>query len=191
MTVMILNESLFCAMDTETTGIDPMNGDRIVEVAIVPVYKGRILYRSIYHTLVNPKIRIPATIEKIHRITNEDIENAPTIEQVFGQMRSFMRRSIMIFHRAEFDLTFIDISAKEIGIFPPSIDYIDTREISEIIFGEKKALSWLAERFGFEKPNHRALTDAITTAKLFLKMTRKLAGSQIEELVHTWRGQEW
>ncbi|MGJ8454087.1 3'-5' exonuclease [Pseudothermotoga sp. U03pept] len=188
---MISDERLFCVMDTETTGTDPLAGDRIVEVAIVPVYKNKILYKSIYSSLVNPKIRIPAIVEKVHRISNEDIESAPTIDEVFEKIRSFMRRSIMVFHRAEFDLTFIDISAKEIGVFPPTVNYLDTREISKELFGEGKTLSWLAQRYGLEKPKHRALDDALVTAKAFIKMCRQLTEAQLAELLHTWRGKEW
>jgi len=186
-----LYDKLFCVMDTETTGTDPLGGDRIIEIAIVPVYKQKILHRSIYSSLINPKIKIPAIVEKVHKISNQDIESAPTIDEVFEKMRSFMRRSIMVFHRAEFDLTFVDISAKEIGVFPPSVNYIDTREMSKILFGEKKTLSWLAQRFGYEKPTHRALDDALVTAKVFIKMLSQLTEPQIIELLHNWRGQEW
>lgn len=178
-------------MDTETTGTDPLGGDRIIEIAIVPVYKKKILYRSIYNSLVNPKIKIPAVIERVHKITNQDIENAPTIDEVFEKMRTFTRKSIMVFHKAEFDLTFVDISAKEIGVFPPTINYIDTREMSKILFGEEKTLNWLAQRFGYEKPTHRALADALVTARIFIKMLHQLTEPQISELLHVWRGQEW
>ncbi|MFN3283381.1 MAG: exonuclease domain-containing protein [Pseudothermotoga sp.] len=150
---MALHDNLFCVMDTETTGTDPLGGDRIIEIAIVPVYKKKILYRSIYNSLVNPKIKIPAVIERVHKISNQDIENAPTIDEVFEKMRTFMRKSIMVFHKAEFDLTFVDISAKEIGVFPPTINYIDTREMSKVLFGEEKTLNWKTyrnEKYGFE-----------------------------------------
>jgi len=80
-------------MDTETTGTDPLAGDRIVEVAMVPIYKGKILYRGIYHSLVNPQIRVPATIEKVHGIGNEQLQNAPSMDEVFDKIRSYISRS--------------------------------------------------------------------------------------------------
>jgi len=127
-------------MDTETTGTNPLAGDRIIEVAMVPIYKGKILYRGIYHSLVNPQIRVPATVEKVHGIGNEQLRDAPSMDEVFEKIRSYVSRSIMIFHRAEFDLTFLDFTAKEIGTFLPTVRFLDTYEIAELLFKEKVSL---------------------------------------------------
>ncbi|AEH51045.1 3'-5' exonuclease [Pseudothermotoga thermarum] len=186
-----LEKNLFCAMDTETTGTDPLGGDRIIEVAVVPIFKGKILRRSIYHSLVNPNVKIPATIQKIHKISNEDIQDAPEIDHVFEQLRIFLNRSIIVFHRAYFDLSFLDISAKEIGMLPPTVTYIDTQEMAKMVFGEKKSLAWLAEKFKLPKPTHRALDDAMITAKVFLNLAKFLSKAQFEDLIRVWRGSEW
>lgn len=184
------SEHIFCAMDTETTGTNPLAGDRIVEVAIVPVYKGKILYRGIYHSLVNPHIRVPAMIEKVHGIGNEELQNAPSMGQVFEKIRSYMTRAIMVFHRAKFDLTFLDFTAKEVGTFLPRVRFLDTYELAELLFKEKKTLSWLAKRYDLPAPTHRALDDAIITAKIFLRMVREL-NVDVTEFVRTWSGGEW
>ena len=183
-------DHIFCAMDTETTGTNPLAGDRIIEVAMVPIYKGKILYRGIYHSLVNPQIRVPATVEKVHGIGNEQLRDAPSMDEVFEKIRSYVSRSIMIFHRAEFDLTFLDFTAKEIGTFLPTVRFLDTYEIAELLFREGKSLSWLAKRYDLPTPTHRALDDAIVTAKIFLRMVRDLEMDVIE-LVKTWSGEEW
>ncbi len=186
-----LDKFLFCAMDTETTGTDPFSGDRIIEIAVVPIFKGRILRRSIYHSLINPNIKIPATIQKVHKITNAQIQNAPEMDQVFEEIRIYFSRAIMVFHRAYFDLTFLDMAAKEIGVLPPAITYVDTQEMSQVIFGEKKSLAWLSERFKLPKPTHRALEDATVTAKVFLNLSKSLTEAQFQDLIHIWRGSEW
>lgn len=185
-----LTDPIFCAMDTETTGTDPLAGDRIIEVALVPIYKGKILYRGIYHSLVNPQIKVPATIEKVHGIGNEELQNAPSTREVFEKIRTYMNKSIMVFHRAEFDLTFLDFAVKEIGTFLPTVRFLDTYEIAELLFKEKKTLSWLAKRYDLPTPTHRALDDALITAKVFLRMVRELK-VDITELVKTWSGEEW
>ncbi len=186
-----LENSLFCTVDTETTGTEPFSGDRIIEIAIVPIFKGKILRRSIYHSLVNPNIRIPATIQKVHKISNDEIQNAPTVDHVFEQVRTYLTRSIAVFHRAYFDLTFLDMSAKEIGTLPLTISYVDTQEMAEAVFGTKKSLTWLCERFRLPKPSHRALEDALLTAKVFLNLSNFLTEAQFRDLIHIWRGSEW
>ncbi|WP_448536529.1 3'-5' exonuclease [Pseudothermotoga sp.] len=181
-------DHIFCAMDTETTGTNPLAGDRIIEIAMVPIYKGKILYRGIYHSLVNPQIRVPAMIEKVHGIGNEQLQNAPSMDEVFEKIRSYVSRSIMIFHRAEFDLTFLDFTAKDVGTFLPTVRFLDTYEIAELLFRERKTLSWLAKHYDLPAPTHRALDDAIITAKIFLRMTRDLR-MDVTELVKTWSGE--
>ncbi|MEN3008821.1 3'-5' exonuclease [Pseudothermotoga sp.] len=183
-------DHIFCAMDTETTGTDPSSGDRIVEVALVPIYKGKILYRGIYHSLVNPKIKIPAVIEKVHGIGNQQLQSAPDMEKVFEKIKTYMTKSIMVFHRAQFDLTFLDFAAKEVGTFLPTIRFLDTHEIAQYIFKERKTLPWLAKHYDLPQPTHRALDDAIVTAKVFLKMIKELE-MDVTELVKTWSGEEW
>jgi DNA polymerase-3 subunit epsilon len=112
------------------------------------------------------------------------------MDEVFEKIRSYVSRSIMIFHRAEFDLTFLDFTAKEIGTFLPTVRFLDTYEIAELLFKERKSLSWLAKRYDLPTPTHRALDDAIVTAKIFLRMVRDLEMDVIE-LVKTWSGEEW
>ncbi|RKX35718.1 MAG: 3'-5' exonuclease [Thermotogae bacterium] len=189
---MILWENtIFCAMDTETTGVDPMNGDRIIEIAMVPIYRGKVLLRWSFQSLVNPIVRIPALTEKVHGISNSQISDAPTMEEIFPTIAGYVRKSILVLHHGDFDLSFLDMEAKEIGTFPLSISYVDTSEISKTLFGETKSLTWLAHRYGFDEPNHRALDDAVLTCKVFLKMMRSLGHDRVKEFIRVWRGRDW
>ncbi|ABR30345.1 3'-5' exonuclease [Thermosipho melanesiensis] len=181
----MIDENVYCVLDTETTGLNPYFGDRIIEVAIVPIYKGKIIESWIYHSLVNPHIKISALSEKIHGISNSEIESAPGLEKILDNIRAYAKDTIFVMHNARMDLSFLDIATKEVGQFPINVRYIDTLEISLILYGKKRSLESLVREFKFgEKVPHRALGDAILTAKVFLKLSEKIAN--LNEFVRIW-----
>lgn len=104
------DDNVYCAVDIETTGLDPSMGDMIIEIAIVPVYKGKIVKELIYSSLVNPKVYIHTYAQKIHKITNDDIEDAPELGEVISVVRKYSQDTVLVFHNARFDLTFLDYS---------------------------------------------------------------------------------
>ncbi|MBO8161387.1 MAG: 3'-5' exonuclease [Thermosipho sp. (in: Bacteria)] len=188
----MIDENVYCVMDTETTGLNPFFGDRIVEVAIVPVYKNKIVEKWIYHSLVNPNIKIPALIQKIHGISNSEIEKAPSLENVISNIRAYAKNTIFVMHNAQFDLSFIDFATKEIGEFPINFRYIDTLELSQIIYGRKRSLESLINEFKIgTKVPHRALEDAILTAKVFIKLSEKIGIENLPEFIRKWGGKSW
>jgi len=183
------NETVFCVVDTETTGTDPESGDRIVEVAIVPVYKGKLIIEKSFVSFVNPEVKIPALIEKVHRIRNSYLKSAPKMREVFPTIRNYLNGMIPVFHNGKFDLTFLDYAAKEIGEFPLSPHYIDTQDLAIEIFGQPKTLEWLAQFFSItDKINHRALDDAIVTAKVFIRLAKMVGINNIGEFLKKWNG---
>ena len=184
---LIWDEMVFCVVDTETTGVDPLKGDRIVEIAIVPVFKGKIILEKAFHSLVNPKVRIPALVQKVHGISNSEVMEAPPMEEVFPLLRSFIRGTILVFHNAHFDLTFLDFAAKEIGEFPLTVSYIDTQDMTREIFGRNHTLKWLTRKLGIrDEIAHRALDDAVVTAKVFVKLSKIVGYSNVDEFVRRW-----
>ncbi len=182
-------ETVFCAVDTETTGLNPESGDRIIEIALVPIYKGRLILKKSYVTLINPEIYIPYDTEKIHNISNEKIKKAPYMKDVFPIIRYYLTNMVPVFHNGKFDLSFLDFSAKDIGEFPINPFYIDTSELALEIFGEYKTLEWLARRFlNSERINHRALDDAIVTGKVFVKLARRIGYENLGKFLKKWSG---
>ncbi len=180
---------MFCAVDTETTGVNPDLGDRIVEIAIVPVYKDRIIVERAYVSLVNPMVKIPAVVEKVHGIGNSEVVRAPSMDYIYPTIKSYFSSMIPIFHNGKFDLMFLDYAAKEIGALPLDPVYIDTYEMSKIIFGKSRSLRWLARYFSItDKINHRALDDALVTARVFLKMSQMIGYERIGEFLIKWNG---
>ncbi|ANQ53500.1 DNA polymerase III subunit epsilon [Thermosipho affectus] len=183
----MVEENVYCVLDTETTGLNPWFGDRIIEVAIVPVYKGKIVNSWIYHSLVNPSIPIPALSEKIHGISNAQIADAPGLERVLDNIRAYTKDTILVMHNATMDLSFLDIATKEVGQFPINAKYIDTLEISESLYGKRRSLESLVKEFKLgSKVPHRALQDAILTAKVFLKLSEKIGIENLREFVRIW-----
>jgi DNA polymerase-3 subunit epsilon len=183
------NETVFCAVDTETTGVEPERGDRIVEVAIVPIYKGKIIVEKAYASLINPMIRIPAVIEKVHGIGNSEVSRAPSMDYVYPKIAKYFSGMVPVFHNGKFDLMFLDYAAKEIGSFPLDPYYIDTYEMSKAVFRRARSLEWLAKYFSItDRINHRALDDAIVTAKVFVKLSQIIGVKRIGEFLLKWNG---
>ncbi len=182
-------ETVFCAVDTETTGVNPDRGDRIVEIAMVPVYNGKVILEKAYVTLVNPMVRIPALVEKVHGIGNTEVLRAPSMDYVYPTVKTYLSGMIPIFHNGKFDLMFLDYAAKEIGDFPIDPTYLDTYEMSRVLFGKPRSLEWLAKHFSVaDKINHRALDDALVTARVFLKMAQMIGYERIGEFLMKWNG---
>ncbi|MBZ4661497.1 3'-5' exonuclease [Thermotoga petrophila] len=181
---MIWNDTVFCVVDTETTGTDPFAGDRIVEIAAVPVFKGKIYRNKAFHSLVNPRIRIPALIQKVHGISNMDIVEAPDMDTVYDLFRDYVKGTVLVFHNANFDLTFLDMMAKETRNFPLTNAYIDTLDISQEVFGRPHSLKWLCEKLGIrDKIEHRALSDALVTAKVFVRLVKLLGEHKVDDFI--------
>lgn len=186
------DDNVYCCVDIETTGTDPSAGDRIIEIAIIPVYKGKIIKEWIFSSLVNPKVYIQTYAQSVHKITNLDLEDAPELDEIISIIRKYARDTIMVFHNATFDLTFFDYAAKEIGQLPLDITYIDTLEISQAIYGKKRKLESLANEFRItHKVMHRAYDDAIVTAQVFIKFFEKYGLEALHEFIKTWRGREY
>uniref|UniRef100_A0A7C5VLA5 3'-5' exonuclease n=1 Tax=Fervidobacterium thailandense TaxID=1008305 RepID=A0A7C5VLA5_9BACT len=186
------DDSVYCVVDVETTGVDPSSGDRIVEIAIVPVYKGKIVKEWVYSSLVNPKVYIHAYAQKVHRISNNDIEGAPELDEIVSVVRKYSQGTILVFHNATFDLTFLDYAAKEVGQLPLEVDYIDTLDIAVAVYGRRRKLESLAKELRTShRVTHRAYDDAHVTAEVFIKLYEKYGWGLVHEFLKRWVGREY
>lgn len=185
-----LNDAVFVAFDFETTGLSPYKGDRIIEIAAVPIYKNRIKYEYIFQSLVNPEIKIPGQVSSFHKLRNSDIDNAPLLTEIMPKFKNYISDSILISHNIEMDLKFLDIATKEAGIFSVDNYYLDTLEISRYLVDKGPYnLEDLSKRLKLGKFNpHRAKDDALITAKLFLKLIKKFSVNYISDFLKKWRG---
>lgn len=158
------------AIDTETTGMSPANGDRVVEVAAVCIRDGALAQE--YSSLVQPGRAIPADATRVHGITDAMVAQAPTPAGVARTLRETCAGLPLVFHNAPFDLPFLRALFSDGG--QPQLDgpIIDTLGLARGLGGVGgNALGVLAQRMGLPPETaHRALGDTRTTARLFLRL---------------------
>lgn len=181
---------LYVVVDTETTGLNPENGDSIIEIAAVPVYRGKIYRKHMFHALVNPVVRVPATVTSIHGLKNSDLEAYPTMYEVFPRFIEYVGNSILVMHNAVMDLSFLDAAAKSIGKLPPLLKYIDTLEIARYLYPrDGHSLVNLAKKYHIKVERlHRAKADALLTARIFIRMLQSLGEDEVRGFIKVWKG---
>ncbi|MDD2334813.1 MAG: 3'-5' exonuclease [Mesotoga sp.] len=184
-------KKIYLVIDTETTGSSPLGGDRILEIAAIPIYGNKILQNLSFQSLVNPLVLIPAQITGIHGLKNEDVSEEPTMAEVFPRFRDYVGGATIVGHNIVNDMTFFDIASKETGVLPLTNNYIDTISIAHEVFSEGPySLKSIAGRLKIrDVPTHRAMDDARVTAKVFLALARRLGGiSEMIKYEKKWRG---
>ncbi|MCD8563096.1 MAG: DNA polymerase III subunit epsilon [Alphaproteobacteria bacterium] len=161
-------------MDTETTGMDPETGDRIVEIGAVELENhiptGRTL--QIY---INPEREVPAEAIAVHGITNEFLKDKPVFSQVYSEFLAFVKGARLVIHNAEFDMKFINYQLKDVGAAPiPWSEVTDTLAMARQKFpGSPANLDALCRRFGVDNTGreyHGALLDSQLLAEVYLEL---------------------
>ncbi len=161
-------------LDTETTGLDPAKGDKLVEIGCVEL-EGHLATGKNYHIYLNPEREIPAEATAVHGITNDFVKDKPTFGEVVGEFLDFIGDAKLIIHNAEFDMKFLNAELKTFGF--PSLDHrraIDTVKIAREKFpGSPANLDALCRRFGIDNSNrtlHGALLDSQLLAEVYLEL---------------------
>lgn len=159
----------FTVFDIETTGFSTYK-DRITEIGAVRVENGKVI--DTFSQLVNPQISIPSSITELTGISNEMVENCPSIDAVLPDFLKFAQGSILVAHNANFDCGFISANAKRIGT-DFGFTYIDTVPLCRSVFPELSSvkLNKVAEHMGLGNFNHhRACDDAQMLSKIFVTL---------------------
>ena len=163
-------------LDTETTGIDPKEGHRIIEVGAVEISK-REITTSEFHKYVQPNRNVGDSVN-IHGITDKFLINKPQFEQISDDLLTYIDGATLIIHNAPFDLGFLNNELKIIGVKKKIEDLcpvIDTLELSkEQRPGTMHNLDALCRRFGIDtsaRTRHGALLDAQILAQVYIAMT--------------------
>jgi DNA polymerase-3 subunit epsilon len=165
-------------IDTETTGLDPKQGHRIIEFAALEVVNRRATGRSV-HFRVDPEREIDAGATEVHGMTWEDLKGKPKFRDVAADLIAFGRDAEWIIHNAPFDVGFLDAEL-QLAALPRCADIyaslIDTLALAREMFpGKRNSLDALCERFGVDNAHrsvHGALLDAQLLAEVYLTMTR-------------------
>ncbi len=165
-------------LDTETTGLDPKQGHRIIELAGLEVINRRPTGRTV-HFYVDPEREIDVGATEVHGLTWEDLKGKPKFRDVAGDFLEFARGAEWIIHNAPFDIGFLDVEFALAGLPGCREAYcglIDTLALARETFpGKRNNLDALCERFGIDHAHrtlHGALLDAELLAEVYLTMTR-------------------
>jgi len=166
----MLRDATLQTLDTETTGMSPSQGHALVEVARVAVVNGAVA--DTWSSLVNPGRPIPADASAVHGITDAMVVSAPAPAEVGRALREGCGAATLVLHNAPFDLPFLNAMLRNSGLTPLWNPVIDTLGLARGLFGTgNNSLGALAAKLGLPKePSHRALGDALTTARLFLHL---------------------
>ena len=166
-------------LDTETTGIDPKEGHRIIEIGCVEVVNRRLTGNH-FHVYINPGRHIGQEAIEVHGITNEFLADKPTFSQVAQEFVSFIKGAQLVIHNAPFDVGFMDhefgMEASTKGVITNQIcDVLDTLTLARQMHpGQKNNLDALCKRYGIDNSHrtlHGALLDAEILADVYLLMT--------------------
>ncbi len=172
------SETEFTVLDFETTGGSGKK-NRVIEIGIVRVKNLEII--DSFQTFINPGLLIPYYITKITGITDADIYDAPYFEDVTSEVLDFIGNSVLVAHNLTFDYSFLKHEFIRADIFLPKMNSLCTLKLARKMYPElkSKSLGNLVKHFGIRhKKLHRALGDAMVTAKLLIKMITQLEEDQ-------------
>ena len=157
----------FICLDTETTGLDPKNGGRICEIAMVGSRGGQ--REGFYTSLLNPECHIPPDVTAIHGITDEMTAKAPKFSSVALNIIDFLQGHVIVGHNAAFDISFIRKEFELSGLKMPEVIVLDTLKFARTHCRfPNNRLGTVAEQLGISSEGwHRALADTVMTEKIF------------------------
>lgn len=160
--------------DTETTGMDPETGDKLVEIGAVELIN-HIPTGVVFHRYINPQREVPEEAFKVHGLNYDFLKNHPTFAEIVDEWIDFVGDAVLVAHNASFDMKFINFEQKELGKVIYSNDrVIDTLEIARKLFpGARNNLDALCKRFNVDnsaRTLHGALLDADLLAKVYLEL---------------------
>jgi DNA polymerase-3 subunit epsilon len=178
-----LSELSYTVFDTETTGLNPSQGDEIIQIGAARIVNNKLLRQESFEQLVDPKRPIPAASIPIHGIQPEMVRGQPTIDQVLPAFHAFAHDTVLVAHNAAFDMRFLQLKQEQAGL---AFDHpvLDTLLLSAVVHPNQDShrLEALAERFNVTiVGRHTALGDAMVTAEVFLNLIPLLA----EKGIHT------
>ncbi len=161
--------------DTETTGLNPATGDRVIEIAAIELINDLPTDRH-YHALLDPERDIPDEVTRIHGIGNADVVGKPRFAQIADDLLAFLGDGPLVAHNAPFDFGFLDAELARIGRQPLAPErMIDSLTLARTRFpGMPNSLDALCRRFGIDlsaRTTHNALLDCKLLAQVYVELT--------------------
>ncbi|WP_373079290.1 DNA polymerase III subunit epsilon [Zhongshania sp.] len=165
-------------LDTETTGLDPSQGHRIIEIGCVELVDRKLTGRH-YHQYINPDREVEAGAIEVHGITNDMLKDKPLFAQIADEFLNFIRGAELVIHNAPFDIGFLDAEFKYLARNDPKMadicSVVDTLVMARQKHpGQRNSLDALCSRYyvdNSQRDLHGALLDAEILADVYLLMT--------------------
>ena len=166
----------YIILDTETTGLDPDDGHKIIEIGCIEILN-RNITNNTFHKYLNPNREIDVEASKIHGLTHNFLKDKPVFEEIYQELKEYISNSPIIIHNAPFDIGFLK---KEHSTTSESAEFLDNEIIDSLKLarkispGKKNTLDALCERYSVDNSDrtlHGALLDAKLLAFVYLKMT--------------------
>ncbi len=177
-------------LDTETTGLNPKEGHRIIELAAIEL-DGRKLSLRRFHRYLNPEREIEAGAVAVHGLTYERLQNEAKFADIVTSFLEFISDAELIIHNASFDMAFLNHELGLAGFPPLQNSVIDTLKVArEMHPGKKNSLDALCNRYAIDNKHrtlHGALLDTELLAEVYFSMTRGQDSFLIEEGAATVR----
>jgi DNA polymerase III subunit epsilon len=161
-------------LDTETTGMEPADGDRLLEIGCIELVNYVPTGRT-FHKYVNPERDVPAEAVAVHGLTWERLKKEPVFSQIYTDLLEFIGEGTLVIHNAAFDMKFINFELRSVG----HSGIPDSRVTDTLLLARKKypgspaSLDALCRRFNIdltERALHGALLDAELLAEVYLQM---------------------
>lgn len=167
-------------LDTETTGLDPMSGHRIVEIGCLELIGG-VRSGEFFHTYLNPDRDMPQEAEQVHGISTEFLKDKPRFAEKVDAFLEFIQDSTLVIHNAAFDMRFLNAELTRHGFAPLPMERArDTVAMARKKFpGSPASLDALCKRFNIDltaRTKHGALLDAELLAEVYIEL---LGGRQV------------
>lgn len=164
-------------LDTETTGLDPEQGHRIIEIGCVEMIERR-LTGNVFHAYLQPDREIDAAAVEVHGITNEFLADKPRFDDIAGDLIGYLAGAELVIHNAPFDVGFLDAELRRVpglGLIADHCTVLDTLVMARRKHpGQRNTLDALCGRYQVDnsrRDKHGALLDAEILAEVYLAMT--------------------
>jgi DNA polymerase-3 subunit epsilon len=165
-------------LDTETTGLSPSQGHRIIEIGCIEIVNRRLTGRE-FHRFINPQRDIDEGAQRVHGISREDLEGQPLFSGVVDDLLEFIRDAELVIHNAEFDVGFLEHEMRLMKHPLPVVTnhsmVLDTLALARKLHpGQRNSLDALCKRYSVDASQrdvHGALIDAELLARVYLAMT--------------------
>jgi DNA polymerase-3 subunit epsilon len=162
-------------LDTETTGLDPKQGHRVIELAAIEL-EGRKVSLRRFHRYLNPEREIEAGAVAVHGLTYERLQNEAKFADIAPSFLEFIEGAELIIHNAPFDMGFLNNELGLMGLPPLKNEVVDTLKVArEMHPGKKNSLDALCGRYEIDNAHrslHGALLDTELLAEVYFAMTR-------------------